>query len=48
MPLTNEQIARYSRQIIIPRMGGRAQERLLSSRLVIIAAYEEHRANGKS
>ena len=38
MPLTNEQIARYSRQIIIPQMGGHAQERLLSSRLVIIAA----------
>ena len=41
MPLTNEQIARYSRQIIIPKMGGHAQERLLSSRLVIIAAYED-------
>lgn len=41
MPLTNEQIARYSRQIIIPKMGGRAQERLLSSRLVIIALRED-------
>jgi hypothetical protein len=41
MPLTNEQIARYSRQIIIPKMGGHAQERLLSSRLVIIAAFED-------
>jgi hypothetical protein len=41
MPLTNEQIARYSRQIIIPQMGGHAQERLLSSRLVIIAAFED-------
>lgn len=40
MPLTNEQIARYSRQIIIPEMGGQAQERLLSSRLVIISAFE--------
>ena len=41
MALSNEQIARYSRQIIIPKMGGRAQERLLSSRLVIIAAFED-------
>src|SRR5579862_2562939 len=41
MALTNEQIARYSRQIIIPKMGGRAQERLLSSRLAIIAALED-------
>lgn len=41
MPLTNEQIARYSRQIIIPKMGGHAQERLLSSRLVIIAAFDD-------
>lgn len=41
MALSNEQIARYSRQIIIPRMGGRAQERLLSSRLVIISAFED-------
>ena len=41
MALTNDQIARYSRQIIIPKMGGRAQERLLSSRLVMIAANED-------
>jgi hypothetical protein len=41
MPLTNEQIARYSRQIIIPNMGGHAQERLLSSRIVVIAARED-------
>jgi hypothetical protein len=41
MPLTNDQITRYSRQIIIPKMGGRAQERLLSSRLVIIGAFED-------
>jgi hypothetical protein len=41
MALSNEQIARYSRQIIIPKMGGRAQERLLSSRLVIISAFED-------
>jgi len=41
MPLTNEQIARYSRQIIIPKMGGHAQERLLSSRIVVIAGFED-------
>jgi hypothetical protein len=41
MPLTNEQIARYSRQIVIPKMGGHAQERLLSSRLVVIASRED-------
>jgi hypothetical protein len=41
MPLTNDQIARYSRQIIVPNMGGHAQERLLSSRIVVIAARED-------
>jgi hypothetical protein len=41
MTLTNDQIARYSRQIIIPKMGGHAQERLLSSRIVVLAALED-------
>jgi hypothetical protein len=41
MPLTNDQITRYSRQIIIPTMGGHAQERLLSSRIVVIASRED-------
>ncbi len=41
MSLTNEQISRYSRQIIIPSMGGRAQERLLGSRIVLIASRQD-------
>jgi molybdopterin/thiamine biosynthesis adenylyltransferase len=41
MPLTNDQITRYSRQIIIPQMGGHAQERLLSSRIVLISSRED-------
>jgi molybdopterin/thiamine biosynthesis adenylyltransferase len=41
MPLSDAQIARYSRQIIVPEMGGRAQERLLGSRALLIAPYDD-------
>ena len=38
MGLTKEQVARYSRQLILPEIGVKGQERLLGSSVVIIGA----------
>ena len=40
MALSDSQIDRYSRQIILPKFGGFGQERLLASRLVLLAPIE--------
>jgi hypothetical protein len=36
MTLTDAQIDRYSRQIIVPHIGGRGQERLLGARMLLV------------
>jgi len=36
MSLTEAQIDRYSRQIIVPHIGGRGQERLLAARMLLV------------
>lgn len=36
MGLTNEQVDRYSRQIILPNVGGKGQERILKSKVLVI------------
>lgn len=38
MKLTDAQIERYSRQIILPNIGGKGQEKLLKARVLIIGA----------
>lgn len=38
MKLTEEQIERYSRQILLPDIGGKGQEKILNSRVLIIGA----------
>ena len=38
MKLTDEQIERYSRQIILPNLGGKGQEKLFKAKVLIIGA----------
>lgn len=38
MNLTEEQIERYSRQIILPEVGGKGQEKLLNAKVLVIGA----------
>src|SRR3989344_2307106 len=38
MPLTNEQIQRYSRHLIMPEVGAEGQEKLLNAKILLIGA----------
>jgi len=38
MSLTDEQVERYSRHIILPEVGGRGQEKLLAGRVLLVGA----------
>ncbi len=38
MKLNGEQIERYSRQIVLPQVRGKGQERLLAARVLIVGA----------
>lgn len=44
MALTNRQIERYSRQIIVDKFGGVALEHLLASRVLLISNYTDAKA----
>lgn len=41
MALSNKQIERYSRQIIVPGIGGTGQERLLAAHMVIVGEFPD-------
>lgn len=36
--LSREQVKRYARQLLIPEIGGRGQEKLLASKVLIVGA----------
>ena len=38
MTLTNLNLERYSRNILLPEIGGKGQEKLLSSKVLVIGA----------
>ena len=40
MTLTDEQVERYSRQILLPEVGGRGQARLLGARVALAGSDE--------
>ena len=38
MTLTEEQIHRYARHIVIPEIGGKGQEKLLAAKVLLVGA----------